>query len=138
MQKTKLGISVGLLGAAIYFMGLFSGYLPVIILAGYVLLCEENGWLRKNAVKAVCIMALFSLLSVVLNLVPNTITFIDDFLEIFHGYFRAGTLTKLFFVIVSALDIVEKLLMIVLGVKALTQGTITIPFVDNFIDKYMG
>ena len=51
MQKTRLGISVGLLGAAIYFMGLFSGYLLAVLLAGYVLLFEENSWLRKNAVK---------------------------------------------------------------------------------------
>lgn len=36
MQKTRLGISVGLLGAAIYFMGLFSGYLLAVLLAGYV------------------------------------------------------------------------------------------------------
>ena len=52
MQKAKLGISVGLLGAAIYFTSLFSGYLVPVILTGYVLLFEENDWLRKNAVKA--------------------------------------------------------------------------------------
>lgn len=62
MQKTRLGISVGLLGAAIYFMGLFSGYLLAVLLAGYVLLFEENSWLRKNAVKAMSVMAVFSLL----------------------------------------------------------------------------
>ena len=56
MQKTKLGISVGLLGAAIYFTGLFSGYLVAVLLAGYVLMFEENEWLRKNAVKAVALM----------------------------------------------------------------------------------
>ena len=55
MQKTKLGISVGLLGAAIYFTSLFSGYLVPVILTGYVLLFEENDWLRKNAVKAVAL-----------------------------------------------------------------------------------
>ena len=44
MQKTKLGISVGLLGAAIYFMGLFGGYLVAVLLAGYILMFEENEW----------------------------------------------------------------------------------------------
>lgn len=75
MQKTRLGISVGLLGAAIYFMGLFSGYLLAVLLAGYVLLFEENSWLRKNAVKAMSVMAVFSLLITVLNLVPNAFDF---------------------------------------------------------------
>ena len=77
MKKTKLGISVGLLGAAIYFMGLFSGYLVVVLLAGYVLLCEDNEWLKKSAVKAVSVMALFSFLITVVNLVPNAISVID-------------------------------------------------------------
>ncbi len=69
MQKTKLGISVGLLGAAIYFTSLFSGYLVPVILTGYVLLFEENDWLRKNAVKAVSLMVFFSFIVVVINLI---------------------------------------------------------------------
>ena len=39
---------------------------------------------------------------------------------------------------VAALNIIEKLLIIGLGVKALTQGTIAVPVVDNLINKYMG
>lgn len=73
MQKTKIGVSVGLLGAAIYFMGLFSGYLTVVLLIGYVLLFEENEWLRKSAVKAVALMVVFSLAAAVMNLIPNVI-----------------------------------------------------------------
>ena len=53
MQKTRLGISVGMLGAAVYLTGLFSGYLVAILMAGYVLLCEENGWLKRSVIKAV-------------------------------------------------------------------------------------
>ena len=30
MQKTKVGISVGMIGAAVYFAGLFGGYIAVI------------------------------------------------------------------------------------------------------------
>ena len=138
MQKTRLGISVGLLGAAIYFMGLFSGYLLAVLLAGYVLLFEENSWLRKNAVKAMSVMAVFSLLITVLNLVPNAIGFINDVVSIFGGSFYAAFLSNLISAAVAALNIIEKLLIIGLGVKALTQGTIAVPVVDNLINKYMG
>lgn len=54
-MKTKLGISVGLLGTMVYFAALFGGYTPVILLAGYVLLFEENEWLKKAAIKAVAL-----------------------------------------------------------------------------------
>lgn len=138
MQKTRLGISVGLLGAAIYFMGLFSGYLLAVLLAGYVLLFEENSWLRKNAVKAMSVMAVFSLLITVLNLVPNAIGFINAVVSIFGGSFYVAFLSNLISAAVAALNIIEKLLIIGLGVKALTQGTIAVPVVDNLINKYMG
>ena len=41
MQK-RLGISVGLLGATVCFVGLFSGYLTTVLIAGYILLFETN------------------------------------------------------------------------------------------------
>lgn len=48
MKKTKLGISVGLLGAMLFFSCYFGGYTIAIIIAGYVLLFEENAWLKKQ------------------------------------------------------------------------------------------
>lgn len=138
MQKTKLGISVGLLGAAIYFMGLFSGYLIVFVLAGYVLLCEENSWLRKCAVKAVFVMAVFSLTVAVLNLVPDIFSFINNIFSMFGGSFYVPFISNLINAIVVALNFIEKLLMIGLGVKALNQGTIAVPVIDKLISKYMG
>lgn len=119
-------------------MGLFSGYLVAAVLAGYVLLFEENSWLRKSAVKAVPVMAVFSLLITVLNLVPNAISFVDNVVSIFGGSFDAAFLSNLISAAVAALNIIEKLLMIGLGVKALNQGTIAVPVVDKLINKYMG
>lgn len=137
MQKTKLGISVGLMGAATYFMGLFGGYLVVVLLAGYILLCEGNEWLRKSAVKAICVMVAFSFLITVVNLIPNVIGFIDSFVSIFGGHFYIAFLSNLVNAITTALSILEKLLLLGLGLKALNQGTISVPVVDKLIDKYL-
>lgn len=82
MQKSKLGVSVALMGAALYFLGLFSGYVALIILAGYVLLMEENVWLKKTAVKSVALLMLFSLILSVLGLIPSLVNFIDDTVNI--------------------------------------------------------
>src|SRR5574344_1340231 len=49
MEKTKLGIPVGLLGAAMLFACYFGGYLVSFVLAGYILLFEENAWLKRTA-----------------------------------------------------------------------------------------
>ena len=87
MQKTKLGISVGLLGAAVYFTALFGGYLPLIVLAGYILLFEENPWLKKSAVKSAVIVFSFALLSALIGFIPNAIDLINDVFNVFKGHF---------------------------------------------------
>ncbi len=138
MQKTKLGISVGLLGAALYFMGLFSGYMVAVLLAGYILLFEENEWLKKSAVKAISVMVVFSFLIAVINLIPNAINFIDYIFSIFGGSFYIAFISNLIGAVVTALEIIEKLLLLGLGLKALSQGTIAVPVVDKLINKYMG
>lgn len=137
MQKTKLGISVGMLGAILYFMGLFSGYMVTLLLAGYVLLCEDNEWLKKAAVKVISIMLIFSFWIAVVGLVPGTISVIDSIVSIFGGNFNIAFVSNLVNAIVAVLNILEKLLLLGLGVKALNQGTIPVPVVDNLLNKYM-
>ena len=88
MQKSKLGISVGIVGAALYFAGLFNGLLLIAIIAGYVLIAEENQWLRRTAVKSVVLYILFALVSAVIGLLPDSIGLISQCIcsvYIFHG-----------------------------------------------------
>ncbi len=137
MQKSKLGITVGLLGAAIYFSALFGGYMLTFVLAGYVLMFEENAWLRRSAVKAVIIMVMFSFLICVINLIPNAISFINNIVNIFNGYFTIAILSKIITALISGVNIFEIVLTLGLAMKALNQGTIVIPMVDSLISKYM-
>lgn len=137
MQKTKLGISVGLLGAALYFMGLFSGYLVTVLLAGYVLLCEDNEWLKKAAVKVVSVMALFSFVSVVINLIPNTFGVISNIVTLSGGIFHVAYISNIINVFESIFNLIEKVLLLILALKALKQETISVPVVDGLIKKYM-
>lgn len=138
MQKTKLGISVGMLGAAIYLTGLFSGYIVAVLMAGYILLFEENGWLKRSAIKAVSLMVFFSFVVMLINLIPNAMSCISYIAAIFGANFYVGFISNLINAITSVIDMIEKVLFIGLGVKALHQGTITVPVVDKLISKYMG
>ena len=53
-----LGISVGLAAMMIYFSGLISNTI-LVVAAGYVLLKEEDRWLRAVAAKAILIVCTF-------------------------------------------------------------------------------
>lgn len=135
MQKSKMGISVALIGAALYFLGLFSGYLAIIILAGYVLLMEENVWLKKTAVKSIALLMSFSLIMAVLGLVPSLVNFIDDIFNIYGGNFSIRFLTSIINMLRSGINLIQTVLFLILGLKALNQGTIPIPVVDKMVDK---
>ena len=136
MQKTKLGITVGVLGAVLYFLGLFSGYLATVLVAGYVLLCESDEWLKKTAVKSVAVLMLFSFASAVINLIPNAITFIDSVFSVFGGDFHIYVVSNIINVITTALGILQKILLLGLGLMAFKQQTITVPVIDSLINKY--
>lgn len=137
MQKTRLGISVGLLGAALFLSCLFGGYTIAIILAGYILLFEENAWLKKATVKGIALMFGFAFISSVIYLIPNAITFIDSICNVFGGDFYISFVSNIIDVIDNALGIAEKLLFIVLAIKAFNQGTVKIPVIDSLVNKYM-
>ena len=137
MKQSRLGISVGLLCAAVYFLGLFSGYLAVIILVGYILLVEENAWLRKNAVKALALMMIFSLITAIVNLIPGVISFVNDVFVVFGGKFNITFLNRLANAIVSAIGLVEKVTLLLFGIKSIHQSSISIPLIDGLIETYM-
>lgn len=136
MQRTKLGISVGLLGAAVYLMAFLGGWVPLLLLVGYVLLVEQNEWLRKAAVKAAVLTVLFALTAAVLRLLPDVVSLIDSFAQIFEGYVSVPVISKIVSALCGCLNLAEKVLFILLGVKALRQGNINLGFVDKLVNKF--
>lgn len=137
MQKTKLGVSVAVVGAALYFFGYFSGYTAMLLLAGYVLLMEENEWLKKTAVKAVATTVVFSLLSVLIGLIPNVFDLIQDICVLFGGEVNFSVIFRIQNLLNSVLRLMETIVFLLLGLKALRQGTIKVPVVDNLVNKSM-
>jgi hypothetical protein len=83
-MKTKLGISAELFGAALYFTGLIS-IIPLVLMAGYAFIVEDNDWLKKTAVKAVGVVIFFTILSSVVGLVGNSATLLNDIASLFRG-----------------------------------------------------
>lgn len=137
MQKSRLGISVGLLGAMVYFSGLINGLLLITLLAGYILLAEDNEWLRRTSVKAVVLCVVFSFASIVVSFVPEAISVINSFVSIFGGSFSIPFVISLVDFINDAIIFTRNILFVILGLKALNQGTIVISVIDKMINKYM-
>ncbi len=137
MFKSRLGISVGLVGAAVYFLACFGGITPTLLLVGYILLAEDNPWLRKTAVKAIALLLLFSLVFVLIGFIPDAVSVLQSVVSIFGIYLDTSVVSSLFTVLSGICQLVEKILFIVLGIRAIGQGTVSVPIVDKLIDNYM-
>ena len=134
MEKTKLGVSVGIFGAFLYVAALFGGYIAITLLAGYVLLMESNEWLKKTAVKAVATLACFSFLSLLIGLITGVF---NVFFNFFGNSIRFSIIDNIFSVISQIISFLKDLVFAALIYKALNQGTVKLPVIDKLIDKYI-
>lgn len=137
MQKTKLGISIGLLGAAAYFAALLGSWTPVLLVAGYILLVEENDWLRRCAVRALVILAVITLTPAVLSLVENVFGLCNTVLGWFNAAFTLRFPGRCDYIIRYAVQFIGNGLLLILGVRALQVGSHPVAALEKFLDKHM-
>ncbi len=134
MEKSKLGISVCLLGALVFLSG-YTGLTVLALVAGYILLKEENATLKKYAVYAVVISLAFTLLSMCLGGLENLISIIN-----FRSWMYDSTVWSIIRSIISMLGYIlalaEKVILGLFAVCALFGKTIKIGVLDKFVEKH--
>ena len=136
MLKTKLGISIALVWAAMYFLGMFS-FIPAVLLAGYVLIAEENEWVKRQAARMIGVVLLFGLLSIAIGWIDEIIGMLNIVVRWFNDevYLKVpGNLTGLLQYIIS---IAKDVFLLVMGIMALGMKSIKFPLVDKLLDKFM-
>lgn len=135
MQKTKLGLSIGMLSTVIYLVALFGGYTPLLLLVGYVLLFEQNDWLKRVCFKAVAVLFAFSVATTFISLLPEAIGVIADLASIFGGYFSYSVVSSIVSALISALSIVKVILLLMLALKAYKIRDVKFTKIDTLIDN---
>ncbi len=136
-MKTKLGISVGLLGAITYFAALFGGWLPVLLITGYVLLCETNIWLRKTTLNVLALMGIFALADLAISVVPNALLMLEELVDSFDGFISiTDFFTHFENFLLLLLALIKQAFFVILAFLALGQRGINIPPITNFINKH--
>lgn len=135
MEKTKLNIPVAIVAAAAWLLGLYGGYVITGILIGYVLLKEENLWLRKNCLRVLILMLTFSVASTAINLLPNLLELLYSFLRIFKVNFYLDFVHSVFNLFYSVISLIKTLLFLLLGITAAMNKDFKLPVLDPFIEK---
>ena len=139
MENTKLGLPVGLLIALAFLLCLFGGYLPALLLVGYVFLREESETLKKGVLKAFALMIAFDLLLFAVNLIPSVVTLPKGLLSGFGLGFLFNVVDGFFDFIVSVVSLAERVIFVVYALLSWKKGAAPkLPLIDKLIDKALG
>lgn len=137
MLKTKLGVSIALVGAAMYFLGAIS-FTPAILLAGFVLIMEQNDWVRRQAAKMIAVVVFFGALSIMVGWLDDICSILNIIVHWFdktaNYLYIPANLTSLCQYIIT---MVKEILLIVMGFMALNMKGIRIGIIDKLLDKFM-
>ncbi len=129
MEKTRLGISVGMMAAIMYIMGLIN-VTALILVAGYVLICETDEWLRKAAIKAIAVYAVFALVPIFFGVFDDIFDILNTMINwifSFHLRFPLG----LDSIIKHIASLLKTVLYAALAVLALKKKTIPLGPLDK-------
>lgn len=144
MEKTKLGISVFVMGALCCFLGLFAGYVITGVLVGYILLREEHVWLRRFSATILGLMVVFSLAFFAVELLPNLLTLVTtDLLNAvgapitYDLYNFTNGFANFFGWLSSILSFCKSALFVALGVLTFCGKPFRIPVLSKLVAKHI-
>ena len=134
MEKTKLGLSVAIMSALVFLVAAFGGYTPLLLVAGYILIAEENAQVKKSAVTALIVLLGASVASYVIGFIPNLFDLLFSFLRIFTVDLYFDWLNRIFNFLSDVVYFARSLVLVLLALVALMGKSIKLPFVDKLFD----
>ena len=134
---TRLGIKSNVLAALICIVGAVSGYVGALLIAGYVLLMEQDQMLRRVSVKTLVVMCAVSLGHIIVNLLPDTINVISNMLGIFGGSLYIGFLANFCSMLKNAISLAEIVILTIMAIQAFAGKEFKFTLIDNLVDKCM-
>ncbi|MCR4991670.1 MAG: hypothetical protein K6A45_01345, partial [Lachnospiraceae bacterium] len=121
-----------------FLLALYGGYTPLLIGAGFVLIFESNDWLKATVVKAFVLALCFSLCSTILDIIPDLLGIINNWVVVFGGDgINFNKLNQIIKAIWSMISFCKTILFVILALMALKMKTIGIGFVDKFVEKHL-
>lgn len=136
MLKTKLGVSIALVGAAMYFLGAIS-FIPAVLLAGYVLIAEQNEWLKRQAAKMIGVVVFFGLLSIAVGWIDDFVYILNIIVRWFDNSVYLSVPANLTTLCQYIISLAKEIFLLVMGFMALGMKNVKLGVVDKQLDKFM-
>lgn len=143
MNKTKLGVSTGMLAAIVFMLAIVTEFVSdswlfamgLVAIVAYILYKEEDLWLKASAIKAIVIVLIFTLVPFLFGFAYDVMKFINFFLQFADIQIADGFGIISF--CITIINVVEKIFLLILAILAFKGKTIKIPVIDNMIAKHL-
>lgn len=135
MNKTKLGITTGMLAAILFLLGL-TNFIVMALVAGYILIVESDEKLRKNAMKAILFVLGIIVIETFISVINSGFGAINSLGRMFSD--EAGALRfplNLDTFILQILSIIKQAGLLVFAYKARKGDEVNVPVIDNLVEK---
>lgn len=138
MPKAALGVSIGILAAATYWTGLISD-LVAILLIGYILIKEEDNWLRSVALKAGIIIVGMAAITTVTGFFTQGVNGFNALLNLFdRDQFYNTVLGRIGTLLDYICLIVKDVVLLIAGYQAFRYQDFRIGFIDRIVYNHLG
>jgi hypothetical protein len=134
MEKTKLGLSVKICNVLVFLLFLFSGYTVGLLAVGYVLLCEKDQSLRVSAVTALLAAVAYSLIQMLIGLLPDVVEIFVNLLNIFRVYVNVSFLHNITNFLYSILSLMKTVVYIILAFMAVLGKPVQLSSIKKLLD----
>lgn len=134
MEKSKLGISVGLFSALTFLTG-YLGLTALVLVCGYILLREENVTLKKNATSTIVLYLAFAALSLCVGLLSNFVSLVNFGNWMYEFGFYSVT-SSFISTLNTLISIAEKVVFGLLALFALGGKEVKVPVISKFVEKH--
>lgn len=115
MKYSKTGLEIRMVRLLIFFISALGGYLPLLLMAGFVFIIEEDDTVREDVLKAFFITISYSIIKLFVGYIPIIINWFVvlsslnfDFTRI-NSYFRVAT---------EMIDFLRLIVLFKLGIEA--------------------
>lgn len=132
---TKLGIKSNILATLMCVVGMVGGYTGILLLAGYILLREEDKSLRKMTVKVVTIMCVASLAVCTIQLIPDVISWISSLLSVFGGSLRIGFLNTVTDMLIGLIQLARTCIFVIMALNAYKGKEFSVSKLDSIVES---
>ena len=119
-----------------YFLGALN-FIPAVMLAGYVLIAEQNEWLKRQAAKMIGVVVLFGLLGIAVGWIDDIVYILNIIVRWFDKDVYLSVPANLTSLCRYIISLVKEIFLLAMGFMALSMKGVRLGVVDRQLDKFM-